>query len=96
MYYSNINFLFTYQKEMRKGLSFLFKKIFFRLVFLIYLNIILIEGLEYKKNKNIKMTEKSPDSRLIELEDISFLENKINLKKSNFLLLYYTHSNKHW
>jgi hypothetical protein len=54
-----------------------------------------IRNLEYKKNKNIKMSEKSPDSRLIELEDISYFENKINSKdtkernNSNFLLVYY-------
>jgi hypothetical protein len=64
------------------------------ILILILTNFSFIKNLEYKKNKNIKMSEKSSDSRLIELEDISFYENKINSKDSNFFLVFYILQNK--
>lgn len=75
-----------------KNKSFIHIYIFIQISF----NIILrMKNLEYKKNKNIKMSEKSPDSSLNELENISSIENKIS-ENSNFLLLFYTNPNKHW
>ena len=76
------------------------KFIYFNLILLqliISINFILINNLEYKKNKNIKMSEKSINSRLKELEDLEELKIlEKSEKNANLFLVYFTQPNKHW
>ena len=78
--------------------SFYNKKIKHISFFLLFIMILItnILNLEYKKNKNIKVSEKLEEKRVLEVEDPSIVENKINLKKSNFMIIYYAHWCSHW
>lgn len=49
-----------------------------------------ITSLEYKKNKHIKMSGKNEKAkRILEVSQVDTIKNKINLKKSNFLIVFY-------
>lgn len=64
--------------------------------FICFVIINLVNNLEFKKNKNIKISEKADIGRVLEIEDESIVENKINLKKSNFLVVFYAEWCAHW
>lgn len=50
-----------------------------------------INSLEYKKNKHIKLQKKdSNTTRVIDIEQSDLIQNKLDLKKSNFILIFYS------
>ncbi len=52
----------------------------------------LVASLEYKKNKHIKLQKKEQNyTRVLDIEQSDLIQNKINLIKSNFMLIFYSH-----
>jgi len=80
---------------MKRHLGFFPIKIIFGIFLIITISKI-VKNLEYKKNKNIKISEKAEEGRVLEIEDESIIENKLNLKKSNFMIVFYAEWCAHW
>ncbi len=71
----------------------------YKFIFLLFILILIFKytnNLDFKKNKNIKISEKQDQGRVLEIQDESIVENKINLKKSNFLIIFYANWCLHW
>lgn len=99
-YNSNINFITESYNETvssaKKILDYRKSPVLLKCFVVVFFFLSVIKNLEYKKNKNIKVSEKLEHGRVLEIEDESIIINKINLKKSNFLLVYYAEWCNHW